>query len=59
MHRNSDGRGHAYLANKTIVQVSQKLRAMETERACNKYLFRQQILGLIGLITYDPFSECH
>ena len=43
MQEKADGRGHAYLENKTIVQVSQKLRALETEHACNKYLFRQQI----------------
>ena len=43
MQEKSDSRGHAYLENKTIVQVSQKLRVLETEHACNKYLFSQQI----------------
>ena len=43
MYKKSDGRGHPYLENKTIVQVSQKLGALETEHACNKYLFSQQI----------------
>ena len=58
MQENSHGRGHAYLENKTIVQVSQKLRALETEYACNKYLFRQQIrLNWFGIVY--SFSECH